>query len=248
MWSGPRNISTALMRSWSSRRDTVVCDEPFYARYLAVTGADHPGRDAIIAAGPTDLDTIVANLIGPVPDGRPIFYQKHMAHHLLPRDDLAWLDHLRCALLIRDPAEMITSFLRVVPEPTPSDLGLPQQVTLLEFLSERCDRPPPVLIARDVLENPRAMLTALCARLGVPFDEAMLAWKPGPRPTDGLWAPHWYSRVNQSTGFAPYRPKPDRVPDHLLGVLETCQGLFDTLAVHRLIPHDAAPPSETHNA
>lgn len=232
------------MRAWSSRPDTAVCDEPLYARYLAATGLDHPGRDAIIKAGPTDLDTIVGQLLGPVPGGRSIYYQKHMAHHLLPGDDLAWLDGLTHCLLIRDPAEMITSFIRVLDNPTPQDLGLPQQVALLERLTDTAGSPPPVLVARDVLESPRAMCSALCAHLGVPFDDAMLSWRPGPRPTDGVWAPYWYASVNESTGFAPYRPKPDRVPERLRAVLETCQELYDTVAQHRLVP-DTPPATPT---
>ena len=233
MWSGPRNISTAMLRSWGARPDTFVCDEPLYAHYLAETGLDHPGRDEILAHHERDWHKVVDWLTGPIPDGRSIFYQKHMAHHLLPGMDLDWIGELRHALLIRDPSEMLTSLIRVWPEPTIADTGLPQQVELLERL-ERQGAVPPVLDARDVLENPGGMLRELCARLDVPFTEAMLAWEPGPRPTDGIWARHWYDSVEQSTAFAPYVPKHAVVPDRLHDLLEQCESLYEHLARERI--------------
>lgn len=233
MWSGPRNISTALLRSWGSRADTAVVDEPFYAHYLHVTGLDHPGREAILRSQPTDWRTVAATLTGPVPGGKAIFYQKHMAHHLLPSMDGAWLGALRHAFLLREPEAMLTSLLRVIPDPRPEDTGLPQQVALFERLCADGERPP-IVDSKDVLDDPPGLLRALCAALGVPFDPAMLAWTPGPRPTDGVWAEHWYAAVEVSTGFQPYRPKSYSVPDRLRGVLETCESQYARLYPLRL--------------
>ena len=234
MWSGPRNISTAMLRAWGSRPDTFVTDEPLYAHYLKTTGADHPGRDEIIAHHEPDWRKVASWLTGPVPGGKPVWYQKHMAHHLTPDVGTAWIDELTNCFLIRDPAEMITSYIKIVPDPTPEDLGLPQQLALFEREKARTGRTPPVLDSRDVLENPRAMLTRLCDAVGVPFDEAMLSWEPGPRDTDGVWARHWYANVETSTTFAPYAPKNEPVPDHLTPTLDACRALYDTLAAHRL--------------
>jgi len=242
VWSGPRNISTAMMRAWGSRQDTVVVDEPLYARYLASDPSfDHPGRREILGTCETDLNAITAALTGPLPSAKTVHYQKHMAHHLLPGDlgDDAlpgWIASLTNCFLIRDPAEMITSFIKVIPDPTPEQLGLPQQVRLLELVRKHSGRVPPVIDSKDVLENPEAMLRALCGATRVEFDPAMLAWAPGPRDTDGVWGPHWYDSVYRSTGFAPYQAKDDRVPDHLSGVLDECRRMYDTLARHRLQP------------
>lgn len=234
MWSGPRNISTALMRSWGSRPDTAVCDEPFYARYLLATGADHPGRDAILAAHETDERRIIASLTGDPPGGKRIYYQKHMAHHLLPDDDMSWTAGLVNCFLIREPAEMITSYIKVIPNPTPEDLGLPRLVEMFDAESARLGRPAPVVDARDILESPRGALSELCSRIGVSFDEAMLRWAPGPRDTDGAWAPHWYAGVYASTGFAPYTPKDESPPERLSSTLAKCRELYERLHTHRI--------------
>lgn len=232
VWSGPRNISTAMMRSWGARADTVVVDEPFYARYLARTGAAHPGRDEVIGAGETDAARIVASLTGPCP--RAVFYQKHMAHHILPGDDRSWLSAVTSAFLIREPAEMIASFVRVVANPTPRDLGLPQQVEMFERERSRTGRVPTVVDAREVLEDPRGVLGAWCERLGVAFDERMLSWEAGPRPTDGVWGKHWYGAVNRSTGFEAWREREVEIPRSLAGVVEECRGLYARLHAHRV--------------
>jgi hypothetical protein len=234
MWSGPRNISTALMRSWESRGDTAVWDEPFYAHYLEETGLDHPGREEIIARHETDWRKVVERLTGPVPDGKAIHYQKHMAHHLLPGIDRGWLGAVRNAFLIRDPREMLTSLVRVTPEPTVGDTGLPQQWELFERVADRRGSPPPVIDARDVLEDPAGLLARLCEALGVPFRTAMLSWKPGPRPGDGIWAKHWYAAVEASSGFQPYEPRPDPVPDRLRDVHAECETIYRRLHDHRL--------------
>ncbi|RME58154.1 MAG: HAD family hydrolase [Caldilineae bacterium] len=235
MWSGPRNISTALMRAWENRPDTVVHDEPFYAYYLAVTGVDHPGREEIIAAYESDWRRVVAQITrAPLPPGKTIYYQKHMTHHILDEMSLEWMDELVNCFLIREPREVITSYMKVRPDFTLADIGFAQQWRLFVHVRERTGRIPPVIDARDVLEDPRGVLTALCEAVGVPFSERMLRWPAGPRPTDGLWAKYWYAAVEASTGFAPYRPKPDQPPAHLQPVLDAAQEIYQELHRHRL--------------
>jgi hypothetical protein len=234
MWSGPRNISTAMLRSWGARRDTFVCDEPLYAHYLLHTGLPHPGADEVIAHHETDWRKAVAWLTGPVPEGKSIFYQKQMSHHLLPHIDRGWLSQVTNCFLIREPREMLTSLLKFIAEPTLADTGLPQQVEIFEQTASRQGRPPPVIDARDVLENPRRMLGLLCDALGLSFDECMLRWGPGPRETDGIWAKHWYAQVLTTTGFGTYQPKDEQVPESLLPLLDQCQRLYEQLHRHRI--------------
>jgi hypothetical protein len=237
MWSGPRTLSTALMRSWGSRADTAVVDEPFYAHYLHATGLDHPGRATILRSQPTDWCAVADALTGPVPGGKRIYYQKHMAHHLLPGMLGPWLDDLRHALLLRNPTAMLMSLVKVLPDPRPEDTGLPQQVELYERLIASGE-PPPIVSAEDLLADPPGVLRALCDALGVPFDPAMLAWAPGPRPTDGVWATHWYATVEASTGFRPPKPTTDGVPDRLRPVLDACMPLYEKLRSYRLTADD----------
>jgi hypothetical protein len=234
MWSGPRNISTTLLRSWGARTDTFVCDEPLYAHYLLETGAPHPGRDEVIAAQETDWRKVADWLTGPVPEGKPVFYQKHMAKHLLPDVGRDWLDALTHAFLIREPAEMLASFARVVPDPTLEDTGLPLQWELFQRAADRSGQAPPVIDSRDVLEDPAALMSRLCAALGVPYTDAMLRWPAGRRATDGVWAPHWYAAVEASTGFAPPGPRRDAPPAGMEALYEQCLPWYERLAAHRL--------------
>ncbi len=234
MWSGPRNISTALLRSWGNRPDTFVCDEPLYAHYLVQTGIEHPGRDEVIAHHETDWRRVIEWLTGPIPEGNPVFYQKHMAHHLLPNIGRDWLDKLTHCFLIREPREMLTSLIKHLPSPTLAETGLPQQVEIVRFVRERTGKAPPIIDARDVLEDPRRMLERLCAVVGVDFTDAMLSWPPGRRQTDGIWAKHWYDAVERSTGFQPYRPKTDEVPKGMQGLLAECEECYEPLYDVRL--------------
>ena len=229
MWSGPRTVSTALMRAWENRPDTVVVDEPLYAFYLDRTGLDHPGRDEVIASQPTDwrvvLDVLTA---GPLPPGVRIGYAKHMTHHLLPEVDRAALAPLRHAHLIRDPRELLASYARVRAEPTLADLGIAAQAEIFEAFGG------PVVDSRDLLVDPAGILSALCAALDVPFDERMLSWPAGPRASDGVWAPHWYASVQSSTGFAAYRPPAEGLPARLEPLAERCMPYFERLHRYRL--------------
>jgi hypothetical protein len=234
MWSGPRNLSTALMRSFSSRPDTAVTDEPFYAHYLRATGISHPGRDQVIAAGETDWRKVADVMTGPAPGGKAVWYQKHMAHHMLPHIDVARLDGLTHAFLLRCPREVILSYTKVHAQMTIDETGLPYQVRLFERAAQRTGQTPAVIDARDVLTDPAGVLAALCERMGIAWTAAMLSWPAGPHPADGPWAPYWYDSVYQSTGFGAYTPKDEPVPDHLRDLVDEAQVLYDELAAHRI--------------
>ena len=238
MWSGPRNISTAMMRSWGNRPDTHVCDEPLYAHYLERTGLDHPGAEEVLARHERDWRKVIDWLTGPVPSDKRIFYQKHMAHHLLPDIERSWLRRVTNCFLIREPREMLTSLVRHLPAPTLSDTGLSQQVEIFELERRHTGRIPPVIDARDVLDNPEVILRRLCESLALPFLNQMLRWPAGRRDTDGIWARHWYHAVETSTGFRPFEPKPDAVPERLGPLLETCLPYYRRLREHRLLADD----------
>jgi hypothetical protein len=226
-WSGPRNLSTALMRSFGNRSDTRALDEPLYGPYLATTGAPHPGRDELIEELETDAGVIIDGVIlGPC--DRPVLFMKQMVHHLTPDLDLGFLDRCVNVLLIRDPAEVISSLVNQLPEPTMRDVGLERQVTLFRDLQDRGQKPP-VIDARQLLLDPEHVLGMLCDRIGLPWDPAMLSWPPGPRPEDGPWARYWYDNVERSTGFAPYRPRSTEVPDSCRRLLAECRDFYDEL-------------------
>ena len=236
MWSGPRNISTAMMRAWENRGDTVVWDEPLYAYYLRRTGIDHPGAAEVIAAGDTQWRRVVAALTGPVPDGKSIYFLKLMTHHMLDEVDRSWLAQARNCFLIRDPREVIASYARTRPAVTVSDVGVLQQVEIFEHAREVSGETPLIIDSRDVLENPRAMLTALCAELEIPFSERMLSWPAGARTSDGIWARYWYDAVNASTGFSPYVSKAHTLPALLEPLAEECEPYYRNLYEQRLRP------------
>jgi hypothetical protein len=233
MWSGPRNISTAMMRAWENREDCVVSDEPLYAHYLAHTGLDHPGREDVIAHGETDWRKVVAALTGPVPDDQAVWYQKHMTHHLLAHIDYGWIAQLRNVLLIRDPREVVASYVKSRASVTAQDIGLPQQVALYEELSASGEAPP-VIDSGDFLRAPEAHLRALCAWLGIEFTPCMLRWPPGPRASDGIWAPHWYAHVWESTGFEAPAPCEIELSGAAAGVAEECRPHYERLHALRM--------------
>ena len=229
MWSGPRNISTALMRAWEHRGDCAVSDEPLYAHYLQATGLDHPGREAIIRAGDADWRRVVAALGGPAPGGRPVWYQKHMTHHLLPGMDTAWVHALHNVFLIRDPALVVASYLKSRAHCEPADIGLLQQAALFDAVAGRLGRAPMVIDGERFLQAPEAHLRALCADAGVAFTERMLHWPPGPRASDGVWAPHWYAAVRRSTGFEPWRARKPVLDGAGQRVADACRPAYEQL-------------------
>lgn len=233
MWSGPRNISTAMMRAFENRPDTVVVDEPLYAAYLARTGIDHPARGAVLESQPTDIAAAIAGLFAPLPAGRRIHYAKHMAHHI-PRDmDLDWTLGFRNALLIRDPDEVVASYVRARASCAPEDIGLLQQGWLLErWDSDEIE--VPILDAGEFLRAPEAHLRWLCDWLSISFTDRMLSWPPGPRASDGVWAPHWYAAVWSSTGFAPWRPRGTSLSHHDAAVAQACRPIYAELYARRV--------------
>jgi hypothetical protein len=235
MWSGPRNISTAFMRCWGNRPDTQVVDEPFYAHYLQATGLPHPGREEIIAAHETDWRRVVESLLAPLPPGVSILYQKQMSHHLLPGMGRDWLDRMTHAFLIRDPRHMLASLEQKLGEFDLAATGLPQQVEIFDHVLGRTGCVPPVIDAADLLAAPEPLLRALCAALGVAYSPRMLRWPPGRRVTDGVWAKHWYEKVERSTGFAASGEGPARPLEGPLAQLESeCRPLYEKLRAHRL--------------
>lgn len=231
LWSGPRNVSTALMYAFAQRSDTRVVDEPLYAHYLRRVAVDHPARDEVLAALENDGEKVVREVIlGPC--DRPVLFLKQMAHHLVDLDR-GFLAETANAFLIREPAEMLLSFDRIVARPRLEDVGVADQRRLFEELRAR-GQEPPVIDSRELLLDPAGVLRQLCGRLGLAFDEAMLRWPPGPRPEDGVWAPFWYASVHRSSGFGAYRPKTDPLPAHLEPVLDEARPHYETLYRHAL--------------
>ena len=234
MWSGPRNISTAMMRSWGNRDDTVVIDEPFYAYYLKATGIEHPSAEEVIATGETDLPKVVEHLTGQITNGKRIFFQKQMTHHLLPEIDREWLEAVTNCFLIRDPREVINSYIKKREDPALEDLGFVQQAEIFDFVRKRTTAVPPVVDARDVLENPEGTLQLVCEAVGVEFSKSMLSWPPGLRETDGIWAKYWYGEVANTTSFQPYHPTSSEVPERLREIYQQCCECYQRLYEYRL--------------
>ncbi len=233
MWSGPRNISTAMMRSFENRADCAVVDEPFYAAYLAQTGLDHPMRDEVLASQSTDWAKVARELVEDEPAA--VYYQKHMTHHMLPGVDLTWTSHCRNAFLIREPEAVLASYVVKRAEVTLDDIGFVRQRELFDREADRLGKAPPVVRGADVLENPRAALARLCDALAIPFDEAMLNWPAGKRDSDGVWAPAWYEAVERSTGFeAPARKPNPPLTDDLRRIADAARPHYEALVKYRL--------------
>ena len=245
MWSGPRNISTAMMRAFENRPDCVVWDEPFFAAYLKETGTPFPQRDEIITAHETDPAKIIAALTGPVHERDPnkpkacVFYQKHMTHHMIEQFSRGWLKDVINIFLIREPERVLASYAQKRANPTLHDIGFPQQLEIFNQIVDMTGRAPPVIDSKDVLADPRRVLSAICAHCDIPFDapfdDHMLSWPAGRRASDGVWAPHWYHNVEASTGFAGPDPRPLPVLDGpLADIAARARPIYEQLAAHRL--------------
>jgi hypothetical protein len=233
MWSGPRNLSTAMMRSFGARSDTYCVDEPFYAAYLALTGLDHPMRTEILAAYPTDPEEVARHLAegeGPA----AIFYQKHMTHHMVDGVPRGWMAKTRNAFLIRHPARVLASYARKMETVNLEAMGFAQQSELFDRAADIAGQAPVVVDADDILRDPPGVLAALCAALGVTFDHAMLSWERGPKPEDGVWAPHWYDAIWNSTGFSPPPREIPTTPARLAGILEQAIPIYERLAAFKI--------------
>jgi len=234
MWSGPRNISTAMMRAFENRPDCAVVDEPLYAHYLKVTGLEHPVADVVMQSQSMDWRVVADELRAPLAEGITVHYQKHMSHHLLPGIEREWMRDLIHAFLIRDPRAMLASYREKREEVRLEDLGLPQQVALYDWVEAELGVTPPLVDSKDVLLDPRAMLGALCEELRIPFDEAMLSWPAGRRDSDGVWASWWYNAVMRSTGFQPYKEKQLDLDDELEAIAAEALPLYERLHAKRL--------------
>jgi len=229
VWSGPRNISTALMYSFAQRADTTVYDEPLYAHYLSHTSARdyHPGADEIIATMENDGEKVVAEtILGK--QATPVAFFKQMTHHLVELDQ-SFMKQTVNVMLTRHPRDMLPSYAEQVSRPTLRDVGYKMHLDLVEYLRS-LGQEPPVLDSEATLRNPRGVLQQLCERTGIPFDEVMLSWPAGSRTEDGIWAPHWYASVHRSTGFQPYKPKKEPFPEHLKPLFDECMPYYVALA------------------
>lgn len=237
MWSGPRNISTAMMRAFENRPDCAVVDEPLYGAWLKMSGAPHPMREEVIAAMDTDWHSVVADLTGQPPGGKPLWYQKHMTHHILPEMlETGWLSKLKHVFLIRDPRHVVASYLGKRDTVSPQDIGVPQQQAIHDFIVGRVGQEPPVIDSGEFLADPEGHLRALCRRLDIEFLPEMLSWPAGGRESDGVWAPHWYRKVRESTGFGPPPGEPPELEGRAKAVAESCRPLYQQLYSLRLQP------------
>jgi len=236
MWSGPRNISTAMMRSFENRADCAVWDEPFYAAYLNTTGLDHPIHDKVIAAGTLDWDQVRTQILGAAPGNAAIFYQKHMSHHMLPGVGRDWIMRARNCFLIRRPENVLASYAAKREDVTLGDIGFIEQAEIFEMVADSLGAAPPVVDAADVLAAPETMIPNLCDALGIPFDDTMMSWPAGRRDSDGVWAAHWYNSVEKSTGFMPPRADTRRseLPVHLAEIAEQATPAYEALSKYRI--------------
>ncbi len=233
MWSGPRNVSTAIMYSFAQRSDTQVVDEPYYAHYLIQGGADHPGRSEVLESQPGNPEEVIRNLLGKQQDR--ILFLKNMAHHMINMGNELdmFIEKFQHVFLIRDPAEMLISLDKSLPNPTLRDTAYKRQLELFEKVKAK-GISPLVIDSKELLTDPKCVLSKLCDQLKIPFEETMLNWEPGPIPEDGVWAKYWYKNVHRSTGFKPYQPKEDDFPKHLKELYNICKPIYDKLLAYTI--------------
>ena len=235
MWSGPRNVSTALMRSFENRLDCFVSDEPFYSYFLYKTGLKHPLRDEIIKSGLTDCHEVIKYITGPIPSSKNIWYQKHMTHHILQEVNMEWIKNMKNCLLIRHPNDVILSYTKKNKINNIQQLGYLQQIDIYKILAHDIGVPPIIIDAKDLLQEPRNMLIEICKKLNIEFDERMLSWPSGDRATDGIWGKHWYKKVETSTGFKPYIKNNRIIPPEYQGIYDECMKYYNFLYQKRVI-------------
>ena len=238
MWSGPRNISTALMRSFENRQDCCVVDEPLYGYYLKYSGLTHPGGEQTIDSMDCDWRSVVSDLCGREPDNCSVYYQKLMTHHILPEVDLGFTSKLHNCFLIREPRRIIASYLKVRPDFKLEELGFPQQWEIFQRVADQAGSPPPVVDSAQVLKAPERNIRALCQAVGIDFSTDMLEWPAGPRASDGVWGPHWYTSVENSTGFQAAHSKPEEmvhIPDRYEGLCEEADRIYKGLYQYALV-------------
>ena len=232
MWSGPRNISTAMMYAFGNRADCTAWDEPFYGFSLVNHGNDHPLRAAIIAANDCNWDSLVARCLAPAET--PLFYQKHMTHHMLKGFDRNWIKGLTNVFLIRTPERVLASYTKKWPDITLRDIGFVEQAEIFDMVADHLGHAPPVVDADDILGDPQGVLTRLCEACGIAFDPAMLSWLAGPKPFDGVWAPHWYNAVWKSTGLSRPEGQPAPLPETLKGIADAAMPFYEKMRRYRL--------------
>ena len=234
MWSGPRNLSTAMMRSFENRKDTAVLDEPFYAHYLSITGLNHPGRDQILDFQSTNWDEVVEKCTNRNFQEKILSYQKHMAQHNLQGFDISWIKDVQNCILIRDPKHVIASYQNKYPIQDERYLGYIQQAEIIEFLEKENSTIPPIIDAHDILKNPESMMKKLCKVLDIAFYPSMLSWPKGARDSDGVWGPYWYKGVYDSTGFKPYTEKEVSLNNNLTDIYKSCNEYYDSFYKRRI--------------
>ena len=234
MWSGPRNISTALMYSFENRFDCHATDEPLYASFLLNSGSPHPAAEEVIEKNETDVEKIITTLTGPIPNEKHIWYQKHMCHHIPEDSDISWIDDFKNCFLIRNPRDVLLSLSKITDSIDLLSTGLPQQLTIFRHVISSSGKIPPVIDSADVLEDPESILSVLCESIGIPFSRRMLSWEPGPRSCDGLWGKYWYDSVWKSSGFSSPSSNEGVLSDHLHSVLEESTVIYQELRKMRI--------------
>jgi len=234
MWSGPRNLSTAMMYAFGARHDCAVWDEPYYAAYLEATGLVHPMTEEILEQWEQDPESVSQRCLGQIPNGKNVFYQKHMTQHMIPAFDRSWMKEVTNVFLIRDPARVIASYHVKRGKPTLDDIGFKQQAEIFEQVADHLGKAPAVVDSTDILTNPPVELRKLCFHIDLEFHPAMLSWSKGGHKDDGPWAPHWYQSVWESTGFGKAETSAAKVPEESKGLLEQAQPFYEMMSAYKL--------------